>query len=180
MKRGYFFILIIAFLIVSGLFFGLYELQLLYYEENKADKIADYISLPILSIIGFLFLMEEKLTLKRAWNLRENRIGKQIFNYLLSIAVAHFIFFRPVISGIILFINTNFGQPIEINIKGNIIDKFEYSGRGAEFYIIVKDNDNNKTYKFDTFGTETRKYQINDRFEKKMCKGFLGLLYLKD
>jgi hypothetical protein len=86
-----------------------------------------------------------------------------------------------VISGMILFINSSFGQQSEVYLKGTVIDKYEYSSsRKAEYNLTLQNFEDGKIYKFDTFGTETQKYKINDRFEKKMYKGSLGLIYSKN
>lgn len=179
MKRRYFYILILVFLIITGLFFGLYEMEFLYCEENSADKIANYISLPVLILLGFLFLLSEKVSFRRAQRFGENKYFKQVFATILTIFIAHFAFLRPVISGIVLFINVNFGIQSVVKIDGTVIGKYEHSGKGAEFELTIKDIDK-RTFVFDTFGTETKRFNIGYKFEKNMIKGCLGLLYIKN
>lgn len=180
-KKPHSLTLIIIFLILLGLFFGLYQFFLLYFEEQKADKIADYIILPILTILSLFIIISEYVSTKKRWRFSFKDFIKFVGSTILGVAVAYILFIRPVISGFILFINTNIGQQNEIDFQGLIIDKREFnSSKSGEHWLTIKDYNTNKIYKFETFGFESKKYNINDRFEKKMKKGCLGLLYSKN
>ena len=179
-KRNYI-LLTIALLIIGGFFFGFYRLRFLYYEESGTDKIANYFSFPFLILLGLFILISEYISTKKRWRFSAARFIKQIAATIIGIVIVHLFIARPVISGLTLFINANIGNQKESYLQGIIIDKHEFSSsKGANFYLIISDIESNNTYKFGTFGTETSKYKINDRFEKKMYKGSLRLMYIKN
>lgn len=178
MKRKHYFILIIVIFIAGGLFLALYEMRLLYYEENKADRLTNLIFGPIFFLLLIYILISEFISTKKRWRFDRKKYLKFVGTSVVGFAVAFFVFFRPVISGLILLLNANIGFQEPIKISGRVIDKYEYSGKGAEFELTIMNKDD-KVYKFDTYGTETRKYEIGDDFKMEMLTGLFGLVYMK-
>lgn len=171
--------MIIVILISGGLFLALYEMKLMYYEENKADKLTNLILGPIFILLLMYYLISEYVSTKGRWKFDRKKYLKLVWTSVLGFSIAFFVFFRPLVSGLILLLNINLGHQSQIHINGKIIDKYEYSGKGAEFELTVMDK-HGATYKFDTFGTETKKYKIGDEFNIDMYKGHFGLVYLKN
>ena len=177
-KRKHYFILIIVLLIAGGLFLALYEMRLLYCEENKANRLTNLIFGPIFLLLLIYILISEFISTKKRWRFDRKKYLKFVGTTIIGFAVAFFVFFKPVFSGLILLLNANIGFQEPIQISGHVINKYEYSGKGAEFELTIKNKDD-KVYKFDTFGAETRKYEIGDNFEMEMFKGLFGLVYIK-
>ena len=167
-------ILIITFL----LFLGFYERFLLYYEEARADRIADIIG----GVIFGLFLIFAIIT---GWRTSVKRNQLKVFSFIKEVIVTvgvmlvvHLIYIRSVLSGLILLINCNVGLPKEIEISGDVLNVWIQNGRAAQYEITVRTGENNELV-LDTKKGQIESYSEGDIFKRRLFKGCLGLVYVK-
>jgi hypothetical protein len=163
-------------ILISGtmLFLGTYEgFNLLYFEENIADKYALYGAIPIMIFFSFYLFMD-----KYKHSIKENRsvdATKHTVSGLIGIGAFYYFILVPVISGTITMTNDLIGTGETILVKGVVVDKLEING-GKLSEIELTVNTSTKTVTWDTNIIELNKYQVGDSFEMKMKKGFWGLL----
>jgi hypothetical protein len=156
------------------LFLGTYEgFNLLYFEENVANKWATYGAIPLLLYLSVALFVD-----KYNHSLKDNRIvdaTKHTLGGVVSAGLLYYLILVPVISGTIIWTNDILGTKENVMVSGIILDKLEIDGaKLSEYEITVQTN--LKTVTFDTNRIETDKYKIGDNFTMEMRKGFWGLL----
>lgn len=169
-------IVIISFIILTALFFGLYDLKYEYFEESKSDIIADYIVSTIYILILIFFIVTGVYISIKKNNFRPVEFLKEIGLTTFLMAIFHFVFIRNVLSGMILFLNSNIGTQNRIIIDGRVTAKLQTSGKGATNELTVLAN-SDVIYLFDVEHSEMSQYEINSVFNKTMKVGYFGLVY---
>jgi hypothetical protein len=169
-------IIVISFIILTALFFGLYDLKYDYFEESKADRIADYIVLTIYILILLFFIVTGLYISIKKNNFKPIEFLKEIGLTTFLMLICHFAFIRGVLSGTILFLNSNIGIQNEIIIDGRVTKKKQISGKGATNELTILTNSNN-IFLFDLVHSEISKYEIDTVFKKTMKVGCFGLVY---
>ena len=169
-------IIIVVLTIGIMLFLGTYEgFNLLYFEENVADRYATYGGLPfLLYFLVALFLDKYRSSLK------DNRVidaTKYSLGGVAGLAIGYYFLMIPVFSGAIIWTNDLIGDNDKLIVTGQVIDKTEIDDALSEHEITVRTSE--KTITFDTNKLETDKYKIGDSFTQEMKKRFWGLLTMK-
>jgi hypothetical protein len=169
-------IAIISFIALTSLFFCLYDLKYEYFEKSKAGRIADYIALTIYSLIILFFIVTGLHISIKKNNFRPGEFLKEIGLTTFCAVFFHFIFIRSVLSGIILFLNSNIAPQKQITIDGRVISKLQTSGKGATNELTVLAN-SGTIYLFDLAHSEMSQYEIDSAFNKTMKMGCFGIVY---
>ncbi|GAA4828086.1 hypothetical protein GCM10023331_11300 [Algivirga pacifica] len=87
----------------------------------------------------------------------------------------NFMFFKPIASGFIQFINANIGPAEKVLVKGKVVQKIDSR---MNHVLIVREHNSGITYELNTLGNIVK--QRHNKFREEMCVGSLGLLYLKN
>jgi hypothetical protein len=166
----------IAILILTIIYFAFYDSKYAFFEEIKADRIADYIILVLYSLTLLFFIVTGIYISVKKNRFNPKEFLKEIIITTIWFALFHLIFLRAVLSGVILCLNDNIGEQKEININGKIISKLYIAGRGStrELTILTQSK---IEYLFDTAYDEIQKYEVNNEFNQKMKIGYFGLVY---
>lgn len=162
-------------LLIMGimLFLGTYEgFNLMYFEENEADKFSIYSGIPILGFVSIFSFAD-----KYRHSIKDNKLinaTKHSLAVLLGVGLLFYFILVPVISGTIIWTNHILGGE-NVLVKGVVIDKVKIDGtKLSEYELTVKTN--RRTITWDTNRIETSKYKVGDYFTMEMKKGFWGLL----
>ncbi len=153
-----------------------YDSKFEYFEEAKADRFADYIVLTIYILLLLFFIVTGvHISLKKN-NFIPAEFLKEIGVTTVTTALVHFLFIRSILSGMILFLNSNLGTQNQVTIDGRITSKFQISGKGAtnELKVLTASDD---LYFFDVDRSEMSRYEIDSAFHKTMTIGCFGIIY---
>ena len=169
--------MIISFIIVTSLFFGLYDLKYEYFEENKAERLVDYIGLIAYILILLFFIVTGIYISVKKNNFKPLEFLKEVGLTIFLITWFHVGFTTPVLSGVILFLNSNIGKQNEIMIEGQVTHKWINSFKCYSTRELTVLTDSDITYVFDVDRLEIKKYDIDSIFNKTMKVGCFGLVY---
>lgn len=191
MKIKYWIIIIICSFVCigSGIYLSFYSRHFTYIEEMRFHGILHSILLPF-TLLGLIYTrISDYKTRKREKNIqligRRNDTPsfiKTTFLRTVYCMVIYFFILIPPAIGLLLFINSNFGNDKQELVTGNIINVVKKTPRGrgsAEVYRLEVQDSNQKVYTFEVDINEIDKYKVKDKFNKTMNKGCLGSLYLK-
>jgi hypothetical protein len=183
LNRINFTVLIIGLVIVLGValgfYIGFYSKRFIYFEEMKAFKIFNIIFIPLLL---FLFLNATFSRFKKFKRSRDSKgwlFFKSTFINLVIYFGIYLYILRPVVIGLMFFINENLGSQTSTIISGTVIDKVNKppGGRTPAIYRLVIRSGTNNIFNFETTEDEIEKYVINDTFKESVNRGSLGLYY---
>ncbi len=96
---------------------------------------------------------------------------------LTSIYILFYVILAFVVNtGIILPLNS-IAHSNQITLHGIISDKEFHTGKGASYFLVVKDSTTSKKYNLEVSEKVFDHYQKNDSFNKEFSIGLLGIIY---
>jgi hypothetical protein len=160
------------------LFLANYEsIFLACYQQTVTDLWALYILVPLM----FISIVIDGIDSFKKYTKSDNvKLWKFLKATLLEFAIIFIVFaivLKPVVSGTFILINAAIGHQTSEIVDGIIIDRIDYSGRAYEYKLSIKTD--SEILIFDTDIHTIVHYHKGDRFNEKMKRGCLGLLYNK-
>jgi len=170
------FILAIVLIFGTPLFFMIYKENVAYYVKEDYDRLSRLIFIPIVVLLAVTITCKSIKQDRKRNTLKGSEYLKQLPSFIFGMLVVY-IFSGFIFSSMLLFMNINLGTSENYPVRGKVIDKYEFRGKGAEYRFTVFNQNDGKTYLFETTWREIDKYNKNDPFEKEMKKGLFGFIY---
>jgi hypothetical protein len=173
--------IVIALGVALGIYSGFYTRRFIYFEKMRAFKIFNIIFIPLLL---FLFLNVTISRFKKSKQSRDSRgwiFLKSTFVNLVIYFGLYLYILRPIVIGLMFFVNENLGSQTSTIISGTVIEKINKppGGRTPAIYRLIIKSGTNDIFNFETNEYKIKYFAINDSFEESMNRGFLGLYYLR-
>lgn len=166
-------------LLAVGFYLGFYPNRFLFYEEMKIIRIYNWIFIPLLSTI---FIMKTRSVFMKSKRTSTYRKGTFIKSRLLSLVWLfglYWLFLRPCFVGLVMYINTEWGQQVSTHVAGKTIRVVNKPGGGKTLaiYRLIVESDTGKTYNFTTTKTQVMTHPVNRPITVELQDGSLGILY---
>lgn len=169
--------IVIAIGIVLLLFVtALYPSNFDYREQNKAETYGNNIMLPPLGLFLLFMIAHGLITSIKRKELQAIPFIKEI-GQLLLVLLLPFALLKPVLTGVLLFVNANIGNREIVTVEGPVVGKLVRTGKGTYSELYVQDRDNH-IRELRTFPQYEKEYKVGDTFRMHMTRGSLGLLFI--
>jgi len=161
-------------IIILILYVVFYPLRFEYYEDVKAKKISDVVTI---SCFGILIIYDLYWNIKKG----EKNWKKYITDFFKGttlFSVFYFLILRRFFSYLIIFTNSIFGEVETVNINGIIVGKIDRKGGGkniGERKITIKQKETDLI--FDTRIDIIENHYEGQYVQIQMKKGILNIIY---
>jgi len=154
---GYLILGLLALLALFLLYLFFFEEGFRFREEDRLDKVVNYVFIPILVAAILLSLAAKSL-------------GAVITAILVCSIIVY-----PMMESVVMFFNVHIGPQTEELISGEIVDVHDTGNKHITVHVKVKTKDG-LTYTF-MDDSLIKDFNVHDQFDYHMRRGYFGILY---
>ena len=146
-----------------------------FYQESTAERWANIASIPFLTLLLIILIRDRWKSSLKEGNERLVQTIKYAGGGIIGTWLFYYFLFVPAISGALLLFNSYVGEQNNIQVKGTVVDKTEFSmQRGAKYELQIQTESDELT--FESNGIATKPYEVGSHFDLTLERGSLGLV----